>query len=56
MSTLIRHILTAILFTLIMSLMIAGTVLAAFPPDDWALVLHKTLYDIPLLVYLGDSL
>src|SRR5699024_1326416 len=46
----LRHVFTATLFSLIITLVIVGVTLAAFPPDDWSLILNKTIYDVPFLV------
>src|SRR5699024_4861683 len=51
MKTIIRHVFTAVLLSLIMSLVMAGVVLAAFPLDDWTAIFERTLYDVPFLVY-----
>ncbi|WP_217585934.1 sensor histidine kinase [Lentibacillus saliphilus] len=51
MNTVIRHVLTIIFFTLLMSLMTVTIVLLAFPPDDWSLIFDRKLNDIPFLAF-----
>src|SRR5699024_8200979 len=52
MMTIIRHVFTAVLFTLLTSLVTSAVVLAAFPPDDWTLLFERKMYDVPFLIYL----
>lgn len=50
MKTIIRHILTAVLLSLVITLIITGLILNAFPLDNWMLLIKKKVYDIPFLV------
>ncbi|MFC4558714.1 sensor histidine kinase [Virgibacillus kekensis] len=47
MKIIFRHTLTAIAFSLLITIFIAGITLAAFPPDDWAQIWFRELYDLP---------
>ncbi|MFD1038799.1 sensor histidine kinase [Virgibacillus byunsanensis] len=51
MNTVVRHVFTAILFSLIISIMMITVTFIAFPLDDWAFVVDRNLYDIPFLVF-----
>ncbi|WP_077327935.1 sensor histidine kinase [Virgibacillus siamensis] len=51
MSTIFRHVVTAIFFSLFITLAVVGITFAAFPPDDWSYIVQKTLYDVPFIVY-----
>ncbi|WP_164668181.1 sensor histidine kinase [Virgibacillus doumboii] len=51
MSPILRHVFTAILFSLLITLVMIGVTFIAFPLDDWSLLLKKTLYDIPFYVF-----
>lgn len=51
MSPILRHVFTAILFTLLITLMMIGITLAAFPLDNWSLIIDRTIYDVPFLVF-----
>lgn len=50
MKTIIRHVLTAVVLSLIISLIIVGVVFIAFPLDDWMRLIEKKMYDVPFLV------
>ena len=50
MSPILRHVFTAILFSLLITFVMLGIMFAAFPLDDWALLLEKTIYDVPFFV------
>ncbi|TFJ91810.1 sensor histidine kinase [Lentibacillus salicampi] len=50
MIPILRHVFTAILFSLLITLVMIGITFAAFPPDDWSLIWRKTIYDVPFLV------
>ncbi|MEC5425000.1 sensor histidine kinase [Virgibacillus sp. C22-A2] len=49
MNTIIRHVFTAILFSILISVIIAGLTLAAFL-DDWSTVLEQKVGDISFLL------
>lgn len=51
MNTISRHVFTAIVFSLLISLIMIGVTLAAFPLKDWSFILEKTLYDIPYIAF-----
>lgn len=52
MKTVIRHVLTAVVLSLVISLFIAGFIFVTFPLDDWMLLIEKRIYDIPFLAFL----
>lgn len=49
MKTILRHIFTAILFSYMLTLMVAGITLAAFI-EDWSLVLHQKVGEVSFLL------
>lgn len=51
MSTMLRHVFTAIFFSVFITLIVVGLTFAAFPPDEWAFIIERTIYDIPFYVY-----
>lgn len=51
MSIISRHVFTAIVFSLLITLATIGVTLAVFPLDDWSLIWNQTFYDVPFLVF-----
>lgn len=52
MKTIIRHMFTAVLLSLVISLITAGIIFIAFPLNDWTSLIEKKMYDVPFLVIL----
>ncbi len=51
MSTIIRHVITGIIYSLLLAMMVAGVTLFAFPPDKWPLLFERKILDIPFLLF-----
>ncbi|MBY7144030.1 sensor histidine kinase [Virgibacillus sp. NKC19-3] len=57
MSTMIRHVFTAVLFSLFLALILVGLTLLIFPLDDWSLILKKEIGNVSfLLLVIGISI
>ncbi|SFA90084.1 two-component system, NarL family, sensor histidine kinase LiaS [Lentibacillus halodurans] len=50
MNPILRHVFTAILFSLLITFVMIGVTFATFPLDDWSLILEKTIYDVPFFI------
>ncbi|MBP1969480.1 NarL family two-component system sensor histidine kinase LiaS [Virgibacillus natechei] len=54
MTTIIRHVFTAILVSLFIALMLVGVTLLAFPLDDWSLIFKQEIGNVSfLLIVIG---
>ncbi|UJL45228.1 sensor histidine kinase [Virgibacillus sp. NKC19-16] len=57
MSTIIRHVFTAILFSLFIAVILVGLTLLAFPLDDWSLIFKQEIGNVSFLVLvIGTSI
>src|SRR5699024_2854976 len=52
MKTVIRHMFTAIVLSLVISLITGSIIFSAFPLNDWIALIETKVYDVPLLVIL----
>ena len=50
MKIIIRHVLTSIVLSLVLTLLIAGLIFIVFPLDNWKMLFERSMYDIPFLV------
>lgn len=49
MNTIIRHIFTAVLFSLLTAVVVLAVAFAAFPPDDWSVLWTREISGVPFL-------
>src|SRR5699024_12269621 len=52
MKTVIRHMFTAIVLSLVISLITGSIIFSAFPLNDWIALIETKVYDVPFLVIL----
>ena len=49
MNTVLRHVIAGILYSLIISFIMMGVTLLAFPPRKWSMLLEREILDLPYL-------
>src|SRR5699024_11503578 len=52
MKTVIRHMFTAIVLSLVISLITGSIIFSALPLNDWIALIETKVYDVPFLVIL----
>ncbi|MDY0405196.1 sensor histidine kinase [Virgibacillus sp. 179-BFC.A HS] len=50
MSTFLRHVITAVIFSLLLTGLVMAVVLVAFPLKNWSMIWETSYFDIPFLV------
>lgn len=52
MNIILRHVVTGVLYSLFLSIVIAGIIFIAFPLDDWSVLLKQHIYNFPFIWFL----
>ncbi|WP_099159960.1 sensor histidine kinase [Virgibacillus ndiopensis] len=52
MSMMARNVVTAVLFSIFISIIVIGITLFTFPPDNWSILLERTISGIPFILLL----